>query len=155
ALLSNCVTLSSKFPRRKSMRGRAGGLSSFNCRPLFAARTPVAPRAAYAFAVTLALALVVGVAPPASGQHRRARLSADLAHAIVTGSRAIDVIVHGDRATVDAAARRYNLKVNRYLRNGAVIRMNAGQLAAFQDDGFDHLSSDVRIYAADVTTDTI
>ena len=36
-----------------------------------------------------------------SAQHR-ARLSADLADHLAAGSQSIDVIVHGDQATVDA-----------------------------------------------------
>ena len=66
-----------------------------------------------------------------------ARLSADLADHLAAGSQAIDVIVHGDRATVNALAARYNLVVRRYLKSGAVIRVNTGQLAALQADGGD------------------
>src|SRR3990170_5530744 len=87
-------------------------------------------------------------AAPAAAPHR-ARLSADLADHLSAGSQTIDVIVHGDKATVDAIATRYNLKVKRYLQSGAVLRVNAGQLAALQqDEALDHLSGDIRIQSA-------
>ena len=81
----------------------------------------------------------------ASGGHK-ARLSADLADHLNAGSQSIRVIVHGNRAEVDALAARFNLVVGRYLASGAVLLVNAGQLAALRDDGgLDHLSGDVRI----------
>src|SRR5262249_48942996 len=84
-------------------------------------------------------------ATPAAAAHH-ARLSGDLVNSLTAGSQAIDVIVHGDRATVDALAKRYNVKVRKYLKNGAVLRVTAGQLDALaQDDSVDHLSGDVRI----------
>jgi serine protease AprX len=99
------------------------------------------PRCLSAAAVLLLLAAAV----PAAAEHR-ARLSADLADSVSAGSQQIDVIVHGDRATVDAMATRYNLKVQRYLASGAVLRVNAGQLVALQsDEAIDHLSGDMRI----------
>jgi len=77
---------------------------------------------------------------------RKARLSADLADHLNAGSQAIRVIVHGTRDEVDALAARYNLVVGRYLASGAVLLVNAGQLAALRDDGgVDHLSGDIRI----------
>ena len=77
---------------------------------------------------------------------RKARLSADLADHLSAGSQSIRVIVHGTRDEVDALAARYNLVVGRYLSSGAVLLVNAGQLAALRDDGgVDHLSGDIRI----------
>src|SRR5579885_1496567 len=84
-------------------------------------------------APALALALSLGLSAPAFAAHK-ARLSADLADKLAAGSQTIDVIVHGNRATVDALAARYNLVVKRYLHSGAVLRVNAGQLAALRDD---------------------
>src|SRR5437868_14855311 len=91
-------------------------------------------------------------AAPAVAEHR-ARLSADLADHLAVGSSTIAVIVHGDKATVDALAARYNVVIKRYLTEGAVLRVNAGQLAALRDDpDVDHLSGDVPIRSsADVT----
>jgi serine protease AprX len=99
----------------------------------------------------------LAVAVPAGAQHR-ARLSADLADHLAAGSQSIDVIVHGTPAEVDALAVRYNLRVKRYLRSGGVLNVNAGQLAALQqDDAVDHLSGDTRIRASavDVTAESI
>src|SRR5262245_53626030 len=94
----------------------------------------------------LAAAVLLGApAAPAYADHR-ARLSADLADHLAAGSQAIDVIVHGDAAHVDAIAARYNLVVFRRLKSGAVLRVNAGQLDALQKDpDLDHLSGDVPI----------
>src|SRR3954463_5985937 len=93
----------------------------------------------------LIAALVVlsaAVALPAAAQ-RRARLSADLQDSLASGSQSMDVIIHGDKATVDAIAARYNVRVTRYLKSGAVLRLNAGQLTAIRQDGaVDHISSD-------------
>src|SRR3990172_7267648 len=96
------------------------------------------------------------VMEPAEAAHR-ARLSADLVDHLSAGSQTIDIIVHGDKATVDALAARYNLRVKRHLKHGAVLRVNAGQLAAVQEDeAVDHVSGDVRIQAAsDVTAESI
>lgn len=104
--------------------------------------------------VTLVLILLLGGAPAAlaAGSHR-ARLSADLQDHLNAGSQAIEVIVHGDRATVDAIAARYNLVVARYLASGAVLRVTAGQLAALQqDDTVDHLSGNTPIRVADLVS---
>src|SRR5258706_10680243 len=100
-------------------------------------------------------AIVLLTALPAAAQHR-ARLSADLANSLQAGSPSIDVIVHGDRASVDAAAQRHGLKVKKYLKSGAVLHLTAGQLAELRlDDAYDHLSSDIPIHSSDVTTETI
>ena len=87
----------------------------------------------------------VAAAPLVAGPHR-ARVSADLADHLTAGSQNIDVIVHGEKAEVDALSARYNLKIKRYLKSGAVLHVNAGQLAALRDDDtVDHLSGDIRI----------
>jgi serine protease AprX len=100
-------------------------------------------------------AIILLTALPAAAQHR-ARLSADLHDAIATASPGVDVIVHGDKASADAAALRHGIKVKKYLKSGAVFHMTAGQLVEFQtDENYDHLSSDVPIRSSDVTTETI
>ncbi|HUC77996.1 MAG TPA: S8 family peptidase, partial [Vicinamibacterales bacterium] len=106
-----------------------------------------------AFAVGTALC----AAAPAYAQAHRARLSEDLVDNLAAQSQRIDVIVHGDKAEVDALAARYNLTVKRYLKASAVLQVNAGQLAALQqDEAVDHLSGDTIIRsAADVTAETI
>ncbi len=111
---------------------------------------------------TLTAAAVVGLsfvlAESASAQQRRrARLSADLAEHLSTGSAGVDVIVRGTQAEVEALAARYNVRVKRHLRSGAVLRVTGGQLAAIQDDGAqEHISSDTPIRSsADVTAETI
>ncbi len=96
-------------------------------------------------------------AAPAYAQRHRARMSADLVDHVRAQSPRIDVIVHGDKAEVDALAARYNVPVKRYLKFGAVLRVNAGQLEALdQDDAVDHLSGDTIIRSsADVTAESI
>jgi serine protease AprX len=83
---------------------------------------------------------------PAQAQHHRARLSADLADHLTTGSSSsVEVIIDGDKATVDRLASRYNLVVKRYMRSGGVVRVNAGQLSALQSDNeLEHLSGDIK-----------
>jgi serine protease AprX len=104
-------------------------------------------------AAVLALAGTL-IPAPAHAEHH-ARLSADLADHLNAGSQTIDVIVHGDAASVAAVARRYNLRVKKSLKEGAVLSVNAGQLDALRrDDTQDHLSGDIRIRSiADVTAD--
>ena len=104
-----------------------------------------------------AVAIAVFTSAPASAQPHRARLSADLADHLSAQSPRLDVIVHGDKAEVEALAARYNLVVKRYLKTGAVLRINAGQLSALeQDDAIDHLSGDTIIRStADVTAESI
>src|SRR2546423_318469 len=72
------------------------------------------------------------------------RLSADLADHLTAGSAVIHVIVHGTRPEIVATAQRYNVTIERFLRGGgAVLQVNAGQLAAMQiDESIDHLSGD-------------
>jgi serine protease AprX len=108
-------------------------------------------------ALVAVAACVLAAAAPAEAQGRRARLSEDLSVQVAAGSSTIDVIVHGTRADVDALARKYNLRVKRYMRSGAVLRVTAGQLEALQqDETQEHLSADVPIRSiADVTAETI
>src|SRR5262245_37988454 len=81
------------------------------------------------------LAIAVVTAPVrASAEPHRARLSADLADHLSAQSPGIDVLVHGDKAEVDALAARYNLVVKRYLKGLALLRVNAGQLSALEHD---------------------
>ncbi len=64
--------------------------------------------------------------------------------------------MHGTRTEVDALAARYNLRVARYLKSGAVLRLTAGQLAALSDDqAVEHLSGDARFRASEVTAESI
>jgi hypothetical protein len=81
-------------------------------------------RAARISCAAALLAAVALTAAPAFaeplGEHR-ARLSADLADHLAAGSQSIDVIVHGDRAAVDALASRYNVPVKRYMKSGGVF----------------------------------
>lgn len=106
-------------------------------------------------AIVAATAVTALGAAPAVAAHR-ARVSADLEDHLAAGSQTIDVIVHGTRAEVDALTGRYNLRVKRHLKSGAVLQVTAGQLAALQsDEQVDHLSGDVRIRASEVTAETI
>jgi len=112
------------------------------------ATRPPAPRrvtGALCGAAAACCVLAISADAFAAGGHK-ARLSADLADHLAAGSQTIRVIVHGSRDEVDALAARYNLVVARYLASGAVLSVNAGQLAALRDDdAVDHLSGDIRI----------
>lgn len=100
-------------------------------------------------------AVAAGLATPADAA-RRARLGTDLEQKLAQGSQAIDVIVHGTRADVDALARRYNLRVRRQLKEGAVLAVTAGQLDALaQDSAVDHLSSDAEVRSSSLQTEAI
>ena len=97
------------------------------------------------FAVATVCSVLIAVTP-AGAQGHHARLSADLSDHLSAQSATIDVIVHGTRAEVDALAAKYNVVVRKYLKAGAVLRVNAGQLSAIdQDDAVDHLSGDTII----------
>jgi serine protease AprX len=100
-------------------------------------------------------AILIVTALPVAAQHR-ARLSADLADHLAADSPVIDVIVDGDRAAVDRLARQYNVVTVRSLsKGGAVLRMNAGQLAAIQqDDAVEHLAGNIRYKSSAVDTMT-
>jgi len=89
------------------------------------------------------LALALSTGATAQAQHR-ARLSRDLADHLNGGARNgsanIEVIVDG--AGADQLASKYNLRITRRLKSGRVLLVNAGQLAALQQDaGVDHLSA--------------
>src|SRR5215510_5659876 len=96
------------------------------------------------------------MATPALAQHH-ARLSEDLADHLNAGSQSIDVIVHGDGAAVAALARRYNIRIKKALKEGAVLNVNAGQLDALRrDETQDHISGDMPIRSSsDVNTEAI
>jgi serine protease AprX len=97
----------------------------------------------------VAATLVAAAPAAAAGGGHRARLSADLADHLNVGSQTIRVIVHGERLEIDALAARYNLRVARYLKSGAVFLVNAGQLEALrQDETQDHLSGDIRLQSS-------
>lgn len=104
----------------------------------------------------LLVAGLVGFGTPAAAQHR-ARLSKDLTEKLAAGDQQIDVIVQGTAAEVAALAQQHSVRVKRGLKNGAVLQVNAGQLAALQADaGVDHLSGDTDVRAsADITRETI
>src|SRR5262245_24722776 len=104
------------------------------------------------FLVTLAFLLA---AVPAAAEHN-ARLSADLADHLRAGSPSIDVIVHGTRQEVEALAARYNLRIQKLLKSGAVLRTTAGELDALrQDEAVDHLSNNIRYRSsADVVAES-
>src|SRR5262249_52002374 len=60
---------------------------------------------------------------------------------------------HGTRAACETLARTYGLVVRRYLSEGCVFRMTAGQLAALrQDETQDHISGNTRIQSSDEVT---
>ena len=100
---------------------------------------------------TLVVTAHAAVAAP-GGAHR-ARMSADLQDHLNVGSQTIEVIVDGDAASIDALAARYNLRVSKRIESGAVLTVNAGQLAAIQqDEAVDHLSGNVRIQSSDAVT---
>ena len=118
-------------------------------------KRPVARCLRFALAVTAGVCVVAAASTPALAQHR-ARVSADLADHLAAGSQSIDVIVHGDAASIGQIATRYNLVVKRHMKSGAVFTVTAGQLDALtQDDSLDHLSGDTKIHPSDVTTETI
>ncbi len=104
----------------------------------------------------LAALVVVSLGSSPAFAARHARLSTDLEDHLAAGSQTIRVIVHGTRTEVDALAARYNLRITRYLKSGAVLRLTAGQLAALSDDqDVEHLSGDVRFRASEVTAESI
>src|SRR5262249_34936565 len=111
------------------------------------------PHAPARFRALVAAACVLSASVPAAAGPK-ARLSADLADHLASGSQTIRVIVHGSRAEVEAIAARYNLQIGRLLSSGAVLVVNAGQLSALrEDDTIDHLSGDIRIKSSvDQTT---
>src|SRR5262245_58770368 len=118
----------------------------------------ISPARARLRAIVIGACVLTGSAGPAMAAGPKARLSADLADHLAVGSQAVHVILHGTKAEVDAVAARYNLRVGRYMASGAVLIVNAGQLAALRDDGtVDHLSGDLRIKSSvdQVTAETV
>ncbi|MGE3110126.1 MAG: S8 family peptidase [Vicinamibacterales bacterium] len=107
-------------------------------------------------AVLLFAGSLVALAAPAAAQHR-ARLSRDLDARLARGAASMDVILRGTREEIDALARRHAVRVRRYLKAGAVLRLNAGQLEALSgDQAVDRISSDAPVRASgDVTRETI
>jgi len=118
--------------------------------PHFIHRAEVRARVCIPAALLFVAATLLAASPAAAaGGGHRARLSADLADHLAAGSQSIRVIVHGERSEIDALAARYNLRVARYLKSGAVFIVNAGQLEALrQDDTQDHLSGDIRLQSS-------
>ena len=109
-------------------------------------RLPLASLACFAVAILFAAA---PARANGGGGNHRARVSDDLADHLRVGSQAIRVIVHGERSEMDALAARYNLRIARYLKSGAVFLVNAGQLEALrQDETQDHLSGDIRLQSS-------
>src|SRR5499427_1384559 len=118
----------------------------------------ISPARARFRAIAIAACVLTGSVGPAMAAGPKARLSADLSDHLAAGSQTIRVIVHGTKAEVDAIAARYNLRIGRYMASGAVLIVNAGQLAALRDDGtVDHLSGDLRIKSSvdQVTAETV
>ena len=72
-----------------------------------------------------AAALLVALAMPAAAQHR-ARLSKDLTDEIASPTRAaLQVIVKGDAASLQALAGRHGLRVKKVLDSGVVLEGSA------------------------------
>src|SRR5262245_64458191 len=82
--------------------------------------------------VVLFAAVWLAASVPVEAQ-RRARLSGDLADHLAAGSARIEVLVD-DAAAADRLATRYNLRIKRRLRRGAVIEVTSDQLATLQND---------------------
>jgi serine protease AprX len=75
----------------------------------------------------------------------RAKLSKDVAEAVASGAGR-DVILQGDRATVEAVAARHGVAVAKWLKTGAVLRASGAQLQALAADGnVGHLSGDTLV----------
>jgi serine protease AprX len=97
--------------------------------------------------------LAAAVSAPAQAQ-RRARLSGDLADGLKAGAPRLEVIL--DDGAASRLAAKYNLKIKRQLRTGAVVEVTAGQLAALQaDGGVDHLSGNARYHSSALGVDPI
>ncbi|MFN7917289.1 MAG: S8 family serine peptidase [Vicinamibacterales bacterium] len=114
-------------------------------------------RPVHSAVLALALTTLAGLSvQPAAAAPHRARLGQDLEERLAKGSQSIDVIVHGTQAEVAALARRYNVRVRRSLKGGAVLGVNAGQLDAMaQDPGVDHLASDAPVHTSSIITEGI
>ncbi len=145
-LLESLTDMGGRLPERGLQHGHAGDAES---------KSGKNRHSAFVTAVVALFLLAVSIRPTAAQHH--ARISDDLAEHLAAGSPKIDVIVHGDAQTVATLARRYNLIIRRDMRSGAVLQVNASQLAALrEDEGLDHLSGDIRIQSlADVTAESI
>ena len=99
-------------------------------------------------------ALALGAGMPAEAQ-RRARLSGDLADHVAGGASRIEVILD-DAGKAERLASKYNLKIKRRLHAGAVVEVNAGQLAALQSDGeVEHLSGNATYRSSALPVDPV
>ncbi len=108
---------------------------------------PVRQKTAW-LALALSGLFALGTAAPVAAQHRRARLSADLADRVGRDTDATRVIVQGTAEQVEGLARRHGLSIRRYLRGGAVVNVRAGSLAAVvNDDQLDHASLDAVVHS--------
>jgi len=67
--------------------------------------TPAAQHRLLFVELLVAASFVFWAAAPAAAGPHRARVSADLTDHLTAGSQNIDVIVHGDKAEVDASPR--------------------------------------------------
>lgn len=103
---------------------------------------------------TLAVVAAGLLAAPLVGSPHRAHLSRDLADHVAKGSSAkVGVIVHGDRATVEALAARHGLHVKRFLDSGGVLAADAAEVAALSADlELDHLSGDLPVQSGMTVT---
>jgi len=134
-------------PTRSSTGGRLLGRRSLGVYDHFDFLAAAAD--SFAGTVTAALPVDGGAAAGGAGGRVGGRLSADLADHLAADRNPSRSSCLATRAEVDAVAARYNLVVRRYLTNGAVLKVTAGQLAAMREDAsIDHLSGDVRIQSA-------
>src|SRR5690242_8841824 len=103
--------------------------------------------------VTLTV-LAAAVSAPAEAQ-RHVRLSGDLADGLKAGAPRLEVILD-DAAAAARLAARYNIKITRQLRTGAVLEVNAGQLAALTGDAdVTHLSGNARYHSSALGVDPV
>jgi serine protease AprX len=103
-------------------------------------------------ALALTAAAVLAQAPA-----HRARLSRDLQEHLDAGSASVDIIVRGDRASLEELAARYGARARRWLATGGVLRVDATQLKALSEDpAVEKLSGDVAVHSSmAVTNDAI
>ena len=95
----------------------------------------------------LALAAVSAPRAQSSAAPRRARLSADLSWLLTKASAGrTRVLVDGSRASLTNVVARHRVAVVRWLDNGAVLALNAQELADLSlDPAVDHLSGDLPV----------
>src|SRR5215831_3960375 len=98
--------------------------------------------------------VAVAVSVPAEAQ-RHARVSGDIVDSVRAGAPRIEVILDG-AAAAERLASKYNLKIKRRLHTGAVVDVNAGQLAALESDGeVDHLSGNATYHSSATGVDPV